>query len=141
MTFWAIWEIEDNWDYVQLEVSNDGGNSWIPQCGKYTNTGVADQNAADGEPLYDGFQTSWVKEEINLSDYLGSSILVRFKIISDQYVQEDGFYFDDFQINTNYGVLKQFICYHCPNADACDTYTSPSGVVYTSTGTYTDVIS
>ncbi len=139
MTFWAIWEIEDNWDYVQLEVSNDGGNSWIPQCGKYTNTGVADQNAADGEPLYDGFQTSWVKEEINLSDYLGSSILVRFKIISDQYVQEDGFYFDDFQINIITGCLNN--SYATISESSCDTYISPSGVVYSSTGTYTDVIS
>ena len=138
MTFWALWEIEDNWDYVQVEVSNDGGNSWIPQCGKYTNEGVPDQNAADGEPLYDGFQTSWVKEEINLSDYLGAAILVRFKIISDQAVKEDGFYFDDFQINIITGCLNN--TYSIISETSCDTYTSPSGVVYNSTGTYTDVI-
>ena len=103
MSFWAKWEIEENWDYVQVEVSNDGGNTWTPQCGKYTNLGVADQNAADGEPLYDGFQTTWVKEEIDLSDYLGSTIIVRFKIVSDQYVNEEGYFFDDFEINVMIG--------------------------------------
>ena len=103
MSFWAKWEIEENWDYVQVEVSNDGGNTWTPQCGKYTNLGVADQNAADGEPLYDGFQTTWVKEEIDLSDYLGSTIIVRFKIVSDQYVNDEGYFFDDFEINVMIG--------------------------------------
>ena len=51
----------------------------LDSSGKYTNLGVADQNAADGEPLYDGFQTTWVKEEIDLSDYLGSTIIVSLK--------------------------------------------------------------
>lgn len=138
MTFWAKWEIEENWDYAQVEVSTNGGNSWIPQCGKYTNDGVPDQNAANGEPLYDGFQTSWVKEEIDLSDYLGSSVLVRFKIVSDQYVEEDGFYFDDFQVNIITGCLAN--SYSTISPSACQTYTSPSGVIYNSSGTYSDVI-
>ncbi|MBG14759.1 MAG: hypothetical protein CL853_00225 [Crocinitomicaceae bacterium] len=138
MTFWAKWEIEDNWDYVQVEVSTDGGSTWTPQCGKYTNEGGPDQNAANGEPLYDGFQTSWVKEEINLSDYLGMSILVRFKIIADQGVREDGFYFDDFQINIITGCLNN--SYSTINENACNSYTSPSGVIYNTSGTYTDII-
>ena len=138
MTFWAKWEIEDNWDYVQVEVSTDGGSTWTPQCGKYTNEGVPDQNAANGDPLYDGFQTSWVKEEINLSDYLGMSILVRFKIIADQGVREDGFYFDDFQINIITGCLNN--SFSTINENACNSYTSPSGVIYNTSGTYTDII-
>ena len=138
MSFWAKWEIEANWDYVQVEVSNDGGSTWTPQCGKYTNLGVANQNAADGEPLYDGFQTTWVKEEIDLSDYLGNSILVRFQIVSDQGVKEDGFYFDDFEINIMTGCLTNTTS--SITESACNTYTSPSGVIYTTSGIYTDVI-
>ena len=53
--------------------------------------------------MYDGFQTTWVKEEISLSDYLGENILARFTIVSDGGVREDGFYFDDFEINVVYG--------------------------------------
>ena len=138
MSFWAKWEIEANWDYVQVEVSTDGGNSWTPQCGKYTNEGVPDQNAANGEPLYDGFQTSWVKEEINLSDYLGMSILVRFNIVADQGVREDGYYFDDFKINVITGCSNN--SYSTVFEDACNSYTSPSGVIYNSSGIYTDII-
>ena len=50
--------------------------------------------------MYDGIQNDWVFEEINLSDYLGSSILARFKLITDSEVTRDGFYFDDLKFNS-----------------------------------------
>ncbi len=103
LEFQAKWEIEDNFDYVQVEVSTNNGLSWIPQCGKYTSDGSSNQIGAAGEPVYDGFQSNWVLESINLSDYLGDTILIRFKIISDISVREDGFYFDDLQLK----VLEQ----------------------------------
>jgi hypothetical protein len=102
LNFYAKWNIEDNFDYVQLQISNDGGTSWLPQSGKYTNLGTADQTDAENEPLYDGIESSWVKEEINLSDYLGDNILIKFILVSDNYVKEDGFYFDDIQVDVVY---------------------------------------
>ncbi|MBN2173617.1 MAG: immune inhibitor A [Bacteroidales bacterium] len=94
LNFWARWEIETGYDYVQLLISTDNGISWSPMQGKYTITG--NENQASGEPVYDGFQTEWVKEEINLSDYLGNMILFRFVLNSDYSTVEDGYYFDDF---------------------------------------------
>ncbi len=96
LMFWARWDIEAGYDYVQLQVSTDGGTSWIPQCGKYTGLGTADQDP--GNPLWDGTQSSWVQEEIDLSDYLGQSLQFRFQLVSDNWVNEDGFYFDDFEV-------------------------------------------
>lgn len=97
LTYAAKWQIEEGYDYVVLEVSTDGGMEYAPQCGLYTSTGVQDQ--FEGAPLYDGEQNEWVEEFIDLSDYLGETIKVRFRLVSDQIVNEDGFYFDDFQIN------------------------------------------
>ena len=96
----AKWDIEAGWDYAQFQVSTDNGQNWIPQCGNYTRPGVFNNGGAqtEDEPLYDGVQNSWVLEEINLSDYLGQEIRVRFVLESDGFVQEDGFYFDDFKI-------------------------------------------
>ncbi|MCH9660621.1 MAG: immune inhibitor A, partial [Bacteroidetes bacterium] len=99
VTFYAKWNIENNWDYAQFEVSTNGGNSWVAQCGKFTNAGSSNGFQPEGEPLYDGTQTDWVLEEIDLSDYLGQDILVRFEFRSDGNVNEDGFYFDDLQVN------------------------------------------
>ncbi len=101
LSFYGKWEIEAGYDYVQLEISTNGGSSWTPQCGNYTKNGSSNQ--ATGEPLYDGFQSTWVKEEISLSDYLGQNIMARFTIIADGGVREDGFYFDDFEIKVVYG--------------------------------------
>ena len=101
LSFYAKWAIEAGWDYVQVEVSTDNGNNWIPQCGQYTHAGNNNQDL--GEPLYDGFQNSWVLEEIDLSDYLNENILIRFQLVSDNWTTEDGFYFDDFKINVVYG--------------------------------------
>ena len=98
--FYAKWAIEENYDYARLEISTDNGQTWVGQCGKYTNPGVGGNGGAqvEGEPVYDGFQLDWVLEEISLNDYLGDLIKIRFVMKADGGVKEDGFYFDDFKI-------------------------------------------
>jgi len=94
LSFQTKWEIEQDWDYVQIEVSIDNGITWIPQCGNYTHSGGSYQ--AVGEPLYDGFQMEWVEEKINLENYIGEIIKIRFQLVTDEATTEDGFYFDNF---------------------------------------------
>jgi bacillopeptidase F (M6 metalloprotease family) len=103
VSFYAKWEIESNYDYAQFQVSINGGNTWIGQCGNYTVLGTSANGSVqpNNEPVYEGFQTNWVQEEISLSDYLGQTIRVRFIMEADGGVREDGFYFDDFQISFN----------------------------------------
>ena len=98
--FYAKWAIETDYDFVQFQVSNDNGATWVGQCGKYTVPGNSSSGSVqpNNEPLWEGTQSDWVLEEINLSDYLGDSIKVRFQLKSDSYQNEDGFYFDDFEI-------------------------------------------
>lgn len=97
----AKWAIENDWDYVQFMASTDGGMSWTPLCGKYTNPGSADQDLDN--PLYDNFQTEWVLEEIDLNDYVGmTDVRFKFRLIADGGVTEDGFYFDDFAVYTDH---------------------------------------
>ncbi|CAN5384464.1 hypothetical protein BH11BAC1_BH11BAC1_04630 [soil metagenome] len=108
LTFSTKWETEAGYDYVQVSASSDGGSSWGPLCGKYTVTGSAAQQ--QGEPLYDGSRREWVKEEMSLNDYLGQNILIRFRLMSDNFSEFDGFYFDDLQIvdinNNGVGIDK-----------------------------------
>ena len=101
--FAAKWDIEADYDYVQFEalrVSSTGmPNDWLPLCGKYTNAGTADQD--EGMPLYDGVQNTWVEEEVDMTEFLGDSIQLRFQLVSDNFVTGDGFYFDDFKLYIN----------------------------------------
>ena len=98
INFDAKWNIESGYDYVQLEISNDNGDSWIPQCGNHTSKGIETHDYAIDEPLYDGNQSDWINESILLTDYLGEEILVRFKLYTDGGLRRDGFYFDNFKI-------------------------------------------
>ncbi len=97
VSYQTRWDIEEQFDYVQFEISIDAGANWIPQCGKFTTRGGSQQ--AEGEPIYDGVQTQWVKEEINLSDYLGETLIARFQLVSDNGGNRDGFYFDDLEFS------------------------------------------
>lgn len=98
LNFWAKWDIESGYDYTQVKISTNGGSSWTPLTGDYTHPGTSYQ--APGEPVYDGQQTSWVMETIDLNPWLGHSIKLRFTIVSDGSVTGDGFYFDDIAVTT-----------------------------------------
>lgn len=99
--FNAKWALENDYDYVEFMASTDGGSTWAPLCGKYTNAGSVDQDFDN--PLYDNFQSTWVLEEIDLTDFIGlTNVRFRFYLYSDGGVTEDGFYFDDFSVYTDH---------------------------------------
>lgn len=98
LSYFAKWGIEQGFDYVQILASDDNGVNWLPLCGKYTTEGGADQAAAQGQPVYQGSQLSWVSEQVDLSNYLGKQVKFRFTLVSDGGVNDDGFYFDDFKV-------------------------------------------
>lgn len=106
--FYAKWDIETDYDYVQFLVSTDNGTTWIPQCGNYTVNGTSANGSVqpNNQPVYEGTQGNWVLEEINLSDYLGQTIKFRFKLGSDGGTVGDGFYYDDFEVLFNLDTLQ-----------------------------------
>lgn len=118
VSFWAKWDIENDYDYVQFDVSADNGATWTPMCGNYTNLGT--NNQEEDEPLYDGGQTNWVQEEISLNDFLGDQIKFRFHLKSDAFVSGAGFFFDDFKVySDNFNSIEEnellFSIYPNPN--------------------------
>lgn len=113
ISFWAKWNIEADYDFAQFQVSIDNGATWIGQCGLYTTDGTSANGSVqpNNQPVWEGVQNSWVLEEIELSDYLGQVIKVRFQLKSDGGVRQDGFYFDDFSIyleNSDVGLDEFF---------------------------------
>ena len=65
--------------------------------GNYTKFGTGSFQP-NGQPLYDGSQLNWVREEMSLSGYNSNQVKLRFKLISDGAVQRDGWYLDDIGI-------------------------------------------
>ncbi|MCF8230855.1 MAG: immune inhibitor A [Bacteroidales bacterium] len=128
-SFRAKWDIESGYDYVQTQVSTDEGESWTPLSGQYTSAGTYNQE--EGEPLYDGTQNDWVLEEINLNEFIGEQILIRYILVSDQGVTEDGFYFDDVEVK----VLPQMSTGNTLNATTASgditVFPNPAGKMFT----------
>lgn len=98
LSYYAKWDLENEYDYVQFFVSSNQGASWNWLQGSHMNTGSTHQ--PQGQPLYDGTQNTWVKESFDLTSYMGQSLKFKFILVSDGSVEGDGFYFDDFTIKT-----------------------------------------
>lgn len=95
LNFYAKWDIEAGFDFMQISASTNGLD-WNPLCGNYTKAG--NDNQDEGQPIYDGTQTDWVFESINLENFLGEEIQIRFQMVSDAFVNADGFKFDDLKV-------------------------------------------
>ncbi len=101
LSFDARWDIEKGFDYVTIEAS-ENGTAYSPLCGLYTHKG--NQNQDEVATMYDGRQESWVAEVINLADYTGKKIKLRFALHSDAGLEKDGFYFDEMTVHKIGGV-------------------------------------
>ncbi len=80
--------------YGQVKISTNGGSAWTPLEGMYTNPGTGSFQPP-GQPLYDGTNTTWVKEEIPLNFSNLSNVKFQFQLKSDGYTTRDGWYLDD----------------------------------------------
>jgi len=96
LNYWTKWSTEQGYDYVQVKISSDNGSHWTPVAGKYTHPGG--YNELIGQPVYDGTQNTWVKEQVVLTNYVNKDIKIRFTLRSDAGVNFDGYYFDDMDL-------------------------------------------
>lgn len=99
LTFMARWDVEANWDFVQVLGSPDGGITWQPLSGQYTVPGNGESAQPLGEPGYHGEQTTWVREHMDLTLFSSSSSFrIAFRLLSDSYVTGDGFFVDEIAV-------------------------------------------
>ncbi|MBK8700715.1 MAG: immune inhibitor A [Saprospiraceae bacterium] len=98
LTFKTKWSIEKNYDYAIVYAYTLSGDT-LYLCGKYTKPGTLDQKA--GYPVYDGIQTTWVDEVMDLSSFEGEAqVFIDFQLVSDGFLEMDGMYIDDIEVIT-----------------------------------------
>ncbi|MEW6567624.1 MAG: hypothetical protein AB1449_05555 [Chloroflexota bacterium] len=99
--YWVWYDIEEDWDYVYVLVSDDDGASWDFIT---TPSGTAEDPTGNsygwGYTGYSGGGASpvWIEETVDLSSYAGEKILVRFEYVTDASVNGDGLLLDDVSI-------------------------------------------
>ena len=97
LNYSAKWDIEAAYDYVQVMIKGENDNQYTPLYGRYTKTGGNEYLNSD-QPYYDG-SSDWVEEKIDISQFAGQKVKIKFVLVTDSYVEEDGFYFDDLSIS------------------------------------------
>jgi hypothetical protein len=62
----------------------------------------------DEYAVFTGLQSTWTQFTYSLNQYLEEpSVQLRFRFYSDTYVEEDGMYIDDFEINVENSVIAE----------------------------------
>jgi hypothetical protein len=95
LQYYTRFELEKDGDKAQIFITTNNGTTWTPLCGRYE---TSPASFGGTNPIYDGFQDAFVKEDIDLSLYIGQTIKIRFLFNSDPSLNKDGFYFDDLRI-------------------------------------------
>ncbi len=100
LSYWTWYDIEKGWDYVYLEASTDGvhwqvlvtpsGSSSNPQGNSYG----WGYTGASGNPT----APTWIHESVDLTQFAGHNLTLRFEYVTDSNVTGEGFLLDDVSI-------------------------------------------
>lgn len=101
LNFLARWDIESRFDGLHVLGSSDG-QSWAPLCGRYARPGFEDQGA--GLPVYDAQMPHWVEEEIDLAEYCGGPLWLRWEMSSNAAREFNGFHLDEVRVKAVLGI-------------------------------------
>lgn len=101
LTFWHWYNTESGFDGGNVKVSSDNGQSWgiiTPADGYDGILSNSFQNPLGGEEAFYGSSGGWIQESFDLSDYSGSTILLKFDFGADLSERAPGWYIDDLVI-------------------------------------------
>lgn len=96
MSYWTWYDLETDYDYLYLEASTDGGKTW-----KIIKTPSGTDNDPSGNSYgwgYNGKSSTWIQETINLSEFAGKKVSLRFEYVTDAAVNGEGLLLDDISI-------------------------------------------
>jgi hypothetical protein len=87
LSFWCWYDIEVDYDFAFVEVSKDG--RIFDVLDKFTDS-----------------SGGWKQMQYSLDEYIGESVFIRIRYITDDYTQEEGFYIDDISPIAEFGTIE-----------------------------------
>lgn len=94
LKFWAWYNIEQDYDYAYVQLSTDGGASYINLPGNITtNSNPYGLNQGNG---ITGASSNWVLAKFPMNSYAGQSVMLGIRYRTDGGVSYDGLYADEF---------------------------------------------
>lgn len=96
LSFRAWYDLEQDYDYLYLEVSEDGEHWQIITTPSGTGEDPSGSSYGWG---YNGKTDGWIEEKIDLSQYAGRKVQIRFEYVTDAAVLGEGFMLDDVSVD------------------------------------------
>lgn len=96
LSFSMWYDLETDYDYLFLEASTDGETWEILTTPSGTDRDPSGNSYGWG---YNGQTNGWVTEEVDLSQFAGQIVEIRFEYITDAAVNGEGFLLDDVQVD------------------------------------------
>jgi len=109
LRFWHRPDTENNWDGGVLEYSTDGGSSWHDILdgnpnrfleGAYDDQLNSSSNPLAGREAWNGPQSDFELTRVDLDDFAGQGLLLRWVMGCDDLVSANGWFIDDVEILT-----------------------------------------
>ncbi len=95
LRFWIWYAIEQDWDYFYVQLSTDGGYTYVNLANDLTtNDNPNGTNLGNG---ITGSSGDWVYAKFDLSAYEGQQVMFRLAYYTDDYYTEEGVYLDDIE--------------------------------------------
>lgn len=100
LRYWTWFDLEKDYDYLYLLASEDGENWQILKTPSGTDEDPSGNSFGWGyNGRSGGGQTAtWIQETVDLSDYAGREIYLRFEYVTDAAVNGEGFLLDDIEV-------------------------------------------
>ncbi len=96
LSFRTWYDLEEDYDYLYLEVSEDGEHWQIITTPSGTGENPSGNSYGWG---YNGATNDWIQEDVDLSQYAGKKVQVRFEYVTDAAVLGEGFLLDDVSVD------------------------------------------
>jgi len=96
------YQIEEDWDYAYVRVSTDGGKTYdfltTTECGGRATDPNGNNRAALESGGITGNSEGWQSCTLDLAEYAGKKVLIRYEYETDQAVTEPGYVVDNVKL-------------------------------------------
>ena len=96
ISYWTWYDIEEDWDYIYLEASTDGETWEILNTPSGTDYNPTGNSYGWG---FTGATNEWIQESVDLSQFAGQKVQIRFEYITDAAVNGEGLLLDDVRVD------------------------------------------
>lgn len=101
LTFDNFFEIEEQWDFGIVQVSDDGGETWTSLANGNTRDDIVDEGypaIRDNLPGFTGYYDDWTGESFDLTPWAGKEIMINFMYMTDWGYNDAGWFIDNIAI-------------------------------------------